>query len=505
MKKILIVITFFSVFRGISQDIKPIVWLKADIVNDSLVYWQNIMNDTLHAKRFSAELSMSSINFNPSIMIENVIDGYELELDLNKKSTMTSIVVFQILDTLNECGIWGIDYLNDRKLLLTSKNYHTPKKIYHYTDTNSTTPEINTLVYNINKADVDSLNILKIGRYDTIPFNGMIAEYILFDKPIRGNDLLIYQSYLAIKYGVTLIDKDYINSNSDIIWQKDSIYYNNIAGISKDTILQLNQKQSHSTFLPEITMGVNSIDSSNALNQSALIPMGSVIWADNGIDFSEREFVFDSFGMPFEVTMKKWKVQVKGQNNYDNYQIVFAPDNFELKQSDECVLLIDRSGNGDFSMGDYDKLLPDSISVDGKVCFSNVNWDIDGNGVDVFSFSIIISEIYNSNSSSTQIGDIENEDTRNKKKEFLNKNEINDISVSVIPNPNNGDFFIRIDGMEMDEYTIVICDSRGGSVSKPKTYSGYKVLYKETIDKPGVYFVKIQSEKVSKIVKVVIN
>lgn len=149
MKKILIVITFFSVFRGISQDIKPIVWLKADIVNDSLVYWQNIMNDTLHAKRFSAELSMSSINFNPSIMIENVIDGYELELDLNKKSTMTSIVVFQILDTLNECGIWGIDYLNDRKLLLTSKNYHTPKKIYHYTDTNSTTPEINTLVYNL--------------------------------------------------------------------------------------------------------------------------------------------------------------------------------------------------------------------------------------------------------------------------------------------------------------------------------------------------------------------
>lgn len=506
MKKIFILIAIISLSYGFSQDVKPIVWLKSEKVNDSLPYWQNIMNDTINAYKFCTETSFSTINFNPSVFIQEPIDGYELEIDLNLVRTMTSIIVYQTLDTINECGIWGIDYLNERKLLLTSNNYHTPTKTYNYSDSNSVKPEINTLVYNISKSDVDTLNKYKIARYDSIPFKGKIAEFLLFDVPVRGKDLLIYQTYLALKYGVSLIQKDYINCNNDTIWRKNDVFTHNIAGVSKDTIIHLNQKQSQSTSLAEITIGLNNIDSLNSINQSDLAPMSSIIWADNGIGFSEKELIFDGFGMPMEITKKKWMVQINGQQSIDNYKLILEPNNFQFKQSDECLLLINRSGSGDFLFENYEIVFPDSISIDGKVYFSNINWDIDGNGEDMFTFSVFVSEVNNGYSSNTQIPNLDNEsENANNKSLPLKNNEMNEVSISVLPNPNNGDFFISIDGRDVDDYTVIIYDSQGGIIKKPKQKTANKILYKENIDKPGVYFVKIMSVNNNKVIKVVIN
>lgn len=90
------------------------------------------MNDSLNAQRFSSLNTFSIINFNPAINIQSFDEGFELDIDLNSARTLTTIIVYQTLDTTNECGIWGIDYLNERKLLLTSNNYHTPTKTYNY-------------------------------------------------------------------------------------------------------------------------------------------------------------------------------------------------------------------------------------------------------------------------------------------------------------------------------------------------------------------------------------
>jgi hypothetical protein len=51
-------------------------------------------------------------------------------------------------------------------------------------------------------------------------------------------------------------------------------------------------------------------------------------------------------------------------------------------------LVMDRSGTGNFDLKDCSYLLPDSISPDGIASFSNVIWDTDGSGKDIFTFGV---------------------------------------------------------------------------------------------------------------------
>jgi len=126
-----------------------------------------------------------------------------------------------------------------------------------------------------------------------------IAEIITFSS--RKNDASLtdernkIQSYLAIKYGITLgsngTSQDYVDSDGNVIWDQsvNSGFNYDIAGIGRDDASELNQKQSksvNSDFDSEgqirglVTIGLTNIYSTNNENISS-----------NPTTFSDKQFL----------------------------------------------------------------------------------------------------------------------------------------------------------------------------------------------------------------------
>ncbi|GEM_PF-6539259 len=113
-------------------------------------------------------------------------------------------------------------------------------------------------------------------------FNGTIGEFIVYNGVKTGIELEKIQSYLAIKYGVTL-DTNYVASDGNLIWEKDSIYQNHIAGIGYDKRAGLLQKQSWSQVDTTIAIGLSNIYANNPINPSAFDNnLSFLLWGSNG-------------------------------------------------------------------------------------------------------------------------------------------------------------------------------------------------------------------------------
>ncbi len=78
--------------------------------------------------------------------------------------------------------------------------------------------------------------------------NGRSAEAICYNRQLTANEFSRVESYLAIKYGITLGNPaspvDYLSSASTVIWTGDASYQYSITGIGRDDSSKLVQKQS---------------------------------------------------------------------------------------------------------------------------------------------------------------------------------------------------------------------------------------------------------------------
>ncbi|MEM6735557.1 MAG: choice-of-anchor tandem repeat GloVer-containing protein, partial [Bacteroidota bacterium] len=80
-------------------------------------------------------------------------------------------------------------------------------------------------------------------------FGGNIAEIVYYEKALTDMERQKVESYLAIKYGITLhASVSYLSSNNTVIWDADDNagYANDIAGIGRDDESVLDQRASMS-------------------------------------------------------------------------------------------------------------------------------------------------------------------------------------------------------------------------------------------------------------------
>ncbi|WP_255573046.1 choice-of-anchor D domain-containing protein [Hanstruepera marina] len=146
-----------------------------------------------------------------------------------------------------------------------------------------------------------------------------IAEIITYSARQDDTDLTTQrnriQSYLAIKYGITLgvngTSQDYVDSDGTVIWDVDTgtpaedVFNYDIAGIGRDDVSDLYQKQSRSVnnatathVHPDLddnyrsqgvlTIGIGSIANTNNLNTSTdLEDKEYLIWGNDGVDLGD--------------------------------------------------------------------------------------------------------------------------------------------------------------------------------------------------------------------------
>ena len=163
---------------------------------------------------------------------------------------------------------------------------------------------------------------------------GKIAEIISFSDVLTPLEEVKVQSYLSIKYGITIStnrdgdatsgetvsgsisEGDLVASDDGIIWtySTNSDYHNNVAGIGRDDDSCFEQKQSKSVNSSSIiTMGIGAIATSNATNTNSFSADDSfLIWGSDGSDPNSAAITTQLPGTVTERMDPIWRVQETG-------------------------------------------------------------------------------------------------------------------------------------------------------------------------------------------------
>ncbi|RFC53262.1 T9SS type A sorting domain-containing protein [Brumimicrobium aurantiacum] len=189
---------------------------------------------------------------------------------------------------------------------------------------------------------------------DNAKFEGSIAEVITFSKFLSKYERNKVESYLAIKYGVTLHSSfDYLSSNGTVIWEGSSTHPNDIIGIGKDSNSDLLQKQSHSLD-DSIRVYLNSLQLTNKSNTGNFINDKSfIVLAHNNNPQSAT--INSASNLPtgsglYSMIERNWKI--KNTNMITKFHIdIKLPSSANLSNINPLDLRLLIDDDGDFSNG----------------------------------------------------------------------------------------------------------------------------------------------------------
>lgn len=205
--------------------------------------------------------------------------------------------------------------------------------------------------------------------------NGRVAEIFTFAERVSDNDRQKIESYLGIKYGITLgssteATKDYINSFDTSVWDisANSGYNYDVAGIGRDSISDLNQKQSKSiNYANAVAIGLGGISDTNSANSNEFIKDGDfLVWGNNNGAFSgtNTNSITIGTGITTSVTRidRQWKIVETNEDVNGDVKTVFvsipsaAFSSFTKLDSEEYALIV--ADNGNFADGDIIDVIP---------------------------------------------------------------------------------------------------------------------------------------------------
>ncbi|MCE0450685.1 S-layer homology domain-containing protein [Brevibacillus sp. AF8] len=209
-------------------------------------------------------------------------------------------------------------------------------------------------------------------------FYGKMSETILYNRKLTDEDRNKVNSYLALKYGLTLKDEnnapiDYVASNGSTMWKasNNTGYGNRITGIGRDEAGALYQKQSKSQVDgANVTLAIgNAIQETNAQNTKTIAEDKSFfVFSDNGGDVTfETPITKDTeslkrIGRTYKVEKTNWQDtdvtlhvdKVAGASEWPLYLVVSEDEQFD--QNDAFHPLTDGTAtlnSAEFANGNY--------------------------------------------------------------------------------------------------------------------------------------------------------
>ena len=411
------------------------------------------------------------INFNPALKFTSPEEQFDIPYPIDQMYKFTFIAVYQALVDTMEMGIWSTKD-SDRNILLTTHRIGGPKDVLPYEGGADGIPTINTMVQqwgNPNTASFgQSLHFGGIANKqgEVASLQGYIPEFMVFDRRLSRSERTIMETYLAIKYGVTLHKSDYVNSARKVIWDEESnrSFSNRIAGIGRDDTVSLYQKQSHSTAEQNfLTIGLGSIEVSNAANQGQLKQHQFLLWGDDNKAFLEEPFEGEE-RPKLSLFQRRWLMQPFGFE--EDHVITEVRVNFsqiEIPENYDPVLLIDRAGSDAWSMKESEIIKASMLTEEGMVHFKGVSWDKDQSGKDLFRFGLLRREIR------------------------LTK------SFSVNPNPAKGNFNIQVQLEQVGDVSINIYDLSGKLVKSLVGNGQLEYQFEDQLQGIGEYIVQLKT------------
>jgi len=410
MKSILVVLilTFAAAIELYSQGLdsltKATIWYNAESYNDILHCFVDLSGNQNHGFYLDSITDDTLlINYNKSLKITEMSQGVQINYKIKNSCELTMFCVFLAEASKDSYGLWKLQLDSTKMISMgTQKIVDLSSKTIRYTDTTVNVSLINLFRRKYSNELIDTtVSGFSLFQCDSIPYSGRFAEFIFFDYPLSAEELSKTYTYLALKYGISLFDLNYVNSAGEVLWdyKENSDFDNNIAGIGKDSILNINQKQSNpNDGKSNLIISAGNLCDNNINNITELNNKDFLLWGDNGLNFiiSEPDTA-DFNNMPY-VSEKKWKMCRSGNtsNEISTNLKVFAPG---LMDSTILLLVINREGNFDFPLNTTEVIYPVDFDTLGNYYFNNVYWDTDSSGFDAFAFqNLSVSDLFDEDS-----------------------------------------------------------------------------------------------------------
>ncbi len=186
----------------------------------------------------------------------------------------------------------------------------------------------------------------QIGAHQgSLLFDGRIGEAIIYNNELSDAEIARIESYLALKYGITLDQTsatNYLDSDGNVIWNGTTFsgYNNDITGIGRDDFSDLDQR----TSISNNSDAVVTITKSDGFSSDLLF----LVWGnDNGAIDSEGETDFNA-GEGIEGRLARvWRISEPSE--VGNVDISFDLSSLSSVVASDLRLLIDQDNDGLFN------------------------------------------------------------------------------------------------------------------------------------------------------------
>ncbi|WP_426477464.1 T9SS type A sorting domain-containing protein [Chryseobacterium sp. CBSDS_008] len=223
------------------------------------------------------------------------------------------------------------------------------------------------------KGKTDSLNI-KLSDQN-------LHEMIFYPRRATVKELNNIHSYLSIKYGISLDNSKYYNSEGTVIWDPDKHrdFKARLTGMGRDDGNELYQKQSKNTEDGNLTIGLNEIKRTNAENPSHLNNNEFILWSDDNKDLNLSQ------DGNFSKLNRNWQINFLGSKvEKSNYSVRIEKSLLNPKSLQNIYWLFITN-----SAGDLRKV--QGVEIDQYVLFNKVAFINDGEIGDTTFFTFAVS------------------------------------------------------------------------------------------------------------------
>jgi len=481
----------------------------ADVLKSAIWYDNETLSSHNQSKSHfqkSAEGADSTVllNFHIVKTFSEAIPSLSMLYDLSVTSRLTVIVVYHSADTVSEHGIWSVYRGGKQVTGLTDKRLLRPNNDYAYPVKRRGIPLINTSIQSFSKfrgtsdSNYFTLGKAQLGDSLVSAFSGDMAECFVFDRFLKRSEALKIETYLAVKYGITLIGSDYVSPSDVILWDYESnkLYSNGIAGLGRDSVFGLYQKQGSSSEEDGLlTLGVGNFSTLNKENDYCLTDGNYLLW---GHDAGTLNFEAVSGENSEWVLGRKWLIQsTNTKNNFFSTWVKFRVPEPYRDSTHLCYLVIDRSGNGDFPSKSVEYIAPDGMDSLGFVYFSGVKWNKLGLGKEVFSFSYRIDK-----EEETEIAEEMEENflADKSKKMFTSPSErektlflTEDANYQLYPSPTTGTYRLEAELPCASSIQVRVYTMHGVLVRSWQSWGQSQYSFTDYIETQGVYLIEVET------------
>ena len=375
-------------------------------------------------------------------------------------TSYTMMMVYQTLRPATPQQLWRISRTDSVFYAITTHGLSTERI---QPSTRNTTPRATPTIYTLQhtlRPDTAYRGIYRLHTGATVSDSSRIALYEIayFDSRLTKRQSLMFQTYLAIKHGITLDNAPYLSTRGDTLWhpKSDKTYYHRLQGIGTDTVYHLKAKQS--TSLEDSLLRI-FIPKPLPANTYALV-------GDNDVPLG-----WSPYENGYALLQRTWLLRIT--DTLPNICVTLQPEN--LPDAPDTLALILLNTDGDITRTVY----PDSTNMADQLCYTVPH----PAAHTLFSFLTTDNET-----------PLRHQIQKNNKGNNENYTYYGDCAISLTPNPTHGEYVLSISLPQEADIVLIIHDPTGKIVTRQTLTGAIDYRYSGFLPVAGMYLFSLYTQ-----------